>query len=214
MASGSRSRICRRRDPAYNGNPERNTDEPPPLFAGGDAFRLWLVDAPLPVDSGAREIATSAPRDGQLLAAFDRVWETLRRLYYSTGPSAARWDELKSTYRPQAKAAADEAALESSIDAMVAEQPLIKPLVVVRSSDRCLRPPAGVACRRVGARARRQHCRCRHCCRVCPRSCRAGRIGDSVAMVWRCSISRAWLSRSPLTTRIKCRSAPPETIRC
>ena len=42
-------------DPTYNGNPQRNNDEPPPLFAGADAFRLWTVDAPLPVDSGARE---------------------------------------------------------------------------------------------------------------------------------------------------------------
>ena len=83
-------------DLSYNGNPERNTDEPPPLFAGADAFRLWLVDAPLPVDSGEREIVTAAPRDNQLLVAFDRVWETLRRLYYSTGPSAARWQELKA----------------------------------------------------------------------------------------------------------------------
>ena len=122
-------------DLTYNGNPERNTDEPPPLFAGGDAFRLWLVDAPLPVDSGAREIATPAPRDSQLLVAFDRVWETLRRLYYSTGPSAAAWQELKAKYRPQAQAAKDEAALESAIDAMIAEQPLIKPLVV---SDRAV----------------------------------------------------------------------------
>jgi gamma-glutamyltranspeptidase len=120
-------------DPTYNGNPERNTDEPPPLFAGAEAFRLWLVDAPLPVDSGEREIVTAAPRDTQLLVAFDRVWETLRRLYYSTGPSAPRWLALKAQYRPQAQAAQDEAALESTIDAMVAEQPLIKPLVV---SDR------------------------------------------------------------------------------
>ena len=122
-------------DPTYNGNPERNTDEPPPLFAGGDAFRLWIVDAPLPVDSGAREIATPAPRDSQLLAAFDRVWETLRRLYYSTGPVGGAWQELKAKYRPQAQAAQDEAALETAIDAMVAEQPLIKPLVV---SDRAV----------------------------------------------------------------------------
>jgi gamma-glutamyltranspeptidase len=120
---------------AYNGNPERNTDEPPPLFAGGDAFRLWLVDAPLPVDSGAREIVTAPPGDGQLLAAFDRVWETLRRLYYSAGPSAARWQALKARYRPQAQAATDEGALESAIDALVADQPLIKPLVV---SDRAV----------------------------------------------------------------------------
>ena len=117
-------------DLTYNGNPERNTDEPPPLFAGGDAFRLWLVDAPLPIDSGERAIATPAPRDNQLLVAYDRVWETLRRLYYSSGPSASSWQELKAKYRPQAQAARDESALESAIDAMVAEQPLIKPLVV------------------------------------------------------------------------------------
>jgi gamma-glutamyltranspeptidase len=122
-------------DPAYNGNPERNTDEPPPLFAAADAFRLWLVDAPLPVDSGEREIVTAAPKDGQLVAAFDRVWETLRRLYYSTGASASEWQTLKSKYRPKAEAAGDEAALESSVDAMIAEQPLIKPLV---SSNRAV----------------------------------------------------------------------------
>jgi gamma-glutamyltranspeptidase len=122
-------------DPAYNGNPERVSDEPPPLFAAADAFRLWIVDAPLPVDSGAREIVTAAPRDGQLTAAFDRVWDTLRRLYYAAGPSADAWQAMKAKYRPQAEAAADEAALEAAVDAMVAEQPLIKPLV---SSDRAV----------------------------------------------------------------------------
>jgi gamma-glutamyltranspeptidase len=122
-------------DPGYNGNPDRNGDEPPPLYAGGDAYRLWLVDAPLPVDSGEREIATAAPRDNQLVPAFDRVWETLRRLYYSAGPSASRWQELKAQYRPRAQAAQDEAALETAVDAMVADQPLIKSLVV---SDRAV----------------------------------------------------------------------------
>ena len=29
-------------EPAYNGNPLRNDDDPPPLFAGPDAFRLWM----------------------------------------------------------------------------------------------------------------------------------------------------------------------------
>ena len=137
-------------DLSYNGNPERNTDEPPPLFAGADAFRLWLVDAPLPVDSGEREIVTAAPRDNQLLVAFDRVWETLRRLYYSTGPSAARWQDLKAQYRPQAQSAQDEAALESTIDAMVAEQPLIKPLVV---SDRAVVVSGNPLASRAGALA-------------------------------------------------------------
>ena len=137
-------------DPSYNGNPERNTDEPPPLFAGAEAFRLWLVDAPLPIDSGAREIVTASPRDSQLLVAFDRVWETLRRLYYSTGPSSSRWVELKAQYRPKAQAAQDEAALESAIDAMVAEQPLIKPLVV---SDRAVVVSGSPLASRAGALA-------------------------------------------------------------
>ena len=117
-------------DPTYNGEPERNTDEPPPLFATADAFRLWTVEAPLPVDAGAREIVPASPRAGELVTAFDRVWETLRQLYYSTGPSAQRWRELRSAYRPKAQAAQDEPALESAVDAMIADQPLIKPLVV------------------------------------------------------------------------------------
>jgi gamma-glutamyltranspeptidase len=117
-------------DPTYNGNPERNTDEPPPLFATAEAFRLWTVDAPLPVDAGAREIVPASPRNGELVAAFDRVWETLRQLYYSTGPSAQRWQALRSAYRPKAQAAQDEAGLEFAVDAMIADQPLIKPLVV------------------------------------------------------------------------------------
>jgi gamma-glutamyltranspeptidase/glutathione hydrolase len=116
-------------EPTYNGNPERNSDDPPPLFAGPTAFRLWMVDAPLPVDSGAREIVPAAPRPEQLTGAFDRVWETLRRLYYQSGPSAAAWQELRTKYRPQAQTAKDETAVESVIDSMVAEQPLIKPHV-------------------------------------------------------------------------------------
>jgi gamma-glutamyltranspeptidase len=122
-------------DPTYNGNPERNTDEAPPLFATAEAFRLWTVDAPLPVDAGAREIVSASPRNSELVMVFDRVWEMLRQLYYSTGPSAQRWLELRSSYRPKAQAAQDEAALESAVDAMIADQPLIKPLVV---SDRAI----------------------------------------------------------------------------
>ena len=117
-------------DPTYNGNPERNSDEPPPLFAAAEAFRLWTVDAPLPVDAGAREIVPANPRNGELVGAFDRVWETLRELYYSTGPTGRRWEELRSVYRPKAQAAQDEAALESAVDAMITDQPLIKSLVV------------------------------------------------------------------------------------
>lgn len=123
-------------EPAYNGNPLRSTDDPPPLFAS-DAFRLWLVDAPLPVDSGAGEVAIndSGYRRRTFVAAFDRVWDTLRRLYYSSGPSADEWRALRDKYRKEAEAAQDEAALETVVDRLVAEQPLIKPAV---SSNRAV----------------------------------------------------------------------------
>jgi Tol biopolymer transport system component len=81
-------------DPAYNGNPLRNDVEPPPLFAA-EGFSLWMVDAPVPVDAGARQVAGPKPASRHLVAAFDRVWETLRGLYYSSGPSADEWAGLK-----------------------------------------------------------------------------------------------------------------------
>ena len=115
-------------DPSYNGNPLRNDDDPPPAFAL-QGFSLWTVDAPLPVDAGAKLIASGAPTRRLLAAAFDRVWETLGRLYYSRGPSTREWARLKEKYRAAAAAARDEAELETIVDQMVAEQPLIKPAV-------------------------------------------------------------------------------------
>jgi gamma-glutamyltranspeptidase len=118
-------------DPSYNGNPQRSADDPPPLFEFGRAFTLWTVEAPAPVDTASRTIAPDINAGTvHLVTAFDRVFETLRRLYYSTGPSAAAWTSLGAKYRPQAQQAADEPALETVIDQMVAEQPLIKPAVV------------------------------------------------------------------------------------
>jgi gamma-glutamyltranspeptidase len=114
-------------EPSYNGNPRRNADDPPPLFA--EAFRLWIVDAPIPIDSTARAVAAGDARRARFVTAFDRVWETLRRLYYSDGASADAWRQLRAKYRPQALAARDEAGLEAVVDDMVGEQPLIKPAV-------------------------------------------------------------------------------------
>jgi gamma-glutamyltranspeptidase len=117
-----------RPEPGYNGNPLRSLEPQPPLFAA-DAFRLWIVDAPVPVDSGARPVGPPDPSEGRFVAAFDRVWELLRRLYYRAGPSADEWQRLRDRHRPRALAARDDAALEDAVDALVAEQPLIKPAV-------------------------------------------------------------------------------------
>jgi gamma-glutamyltranspeptidase len=117
-------------DPAYNGNPSRDGSEPPPLFGADEAFNLYGVSAPALADEGGRYIEPDAAvGTGQWLTAFDRVWDTLRRLYYRSGASAGEWEVLRTTYRPRAAAARDAAAFESVVDEMVARQPLIKPPV-------------------------------------------------------------------------------------
>ena len=117
-------------EPVYNGNPHRDEREPPPLFALGRAYRLWTVPAPRPVDEGIRPLAPAFSAAGALTQAFDRVWSTLKALYYEEGDPAAQWDALRAAYRPRAEAARTEAALEEVVDRMIAGQPLIKPAVV------------------------------------------------------------------------------------
>ncbi len=116
--------------PVYNGNPLRNEVEAPPLFALNSAFQLWRMAAPLPVheDGGAvpAEVTASPALFG---AMFDRVWTTLKSLYYSAGDTAGQWASARGKYRSRAIAAKNEADLETVIDEMVAAQPTIKPVV-------------------------------------------------------------------------------------
>lgn len=111
-------------DPVYNGNPERLVAEPPPAFAGEDAYRLWTLPAPLRVDAATSSVeAASGATWG---AAFDRVWETLRDLYYAGGASGDAWTRLRDEYRPRALSAPDGGAFEDVVDELVSRQPLIK----------------------------------------------------------------------------------------
>ena len=117
-------------EPGYNGNPRRDDGEAPPLFALGDRFNLHLLPAPRPPDEGDAPLTTrlTVP-SARWLSAFEQVWRTLRDLYYRDGTSGTAWQALHDVYAPRAAAARDEAALEAVVDAMVAEQPLIKPPV-------------------------------------------------------------------------------------
>jgi gamma-glutamyltranspeptidase/glutathione hydrolase len=132
----------------YNGNPNRNDDDPPTALADASAFALWRVDAPRAVDEGAKSLALPPPDTARWTSAFDQVWQTLKSLYYTTGPSAAAWDVLRDKYRAQAATAKDAASAETVIDALVAEQPLIKPPVqssrAVVTSGSALASQAGV----------------------------------------------------------------------
>ncbi len=70
-----------------------------------------------------------APTADLYTAAFERVWNTVRELYYSTGPATDNWRQLREKYQPRAIQAKGDAEFEDILDDMVAEQPLIKPVV-------------------------------------------------------------------------------------
>ena len=111
----------------YNGNPTRNDDDPPALFGEAGAYGFWRVEAPRPVDAGAAAFRLPDAPDGRFAAAFDRVWQTVKSLYYQDGESADAWAALRDELRPRAEAARDASAAEAVVDELVARQPLIKP---------------------------------------------------------------------------------------
>jgi gamma-glutamyltranspeptidase len=111
----------------YNGNPNRNDNDPPTVLAGANQFALWRVLAPRAVDAGAAALTVAATDAARWTSAFDQIWQTLKSMYYADGSSAAAWDALRAKYRPRMAQVKDLAAAEDVIDAMIAEQPPIKP---------------------------------------------------------------------------------------
>jgi gamma-glutamyltranspeptidase/glutathione hydrolase len=110
----------------YNGNPNRNDADLPMVAADASAYELWRVLAPRTVDQGAATPTLPAPDETRWATGFDQIWQTLKSAYYTAGPSAAAWDALGTKYRPQAARATDTASFTAVVDAMIAEQPLIK----------------------------------------------------------------------------------------
>jgi gamma-glutamyltranspeptidase len=114
-------------NPGYNGNPNRNDNDPPTAFADANQYALWRVLAPRAVDEAAATIAPASTDAARWTSAFDQVWQTLKGMYYASGPSAATWDALRDKYRPKMAQVKDLAGAEDVIDQMIAEQPPIKP---------------------------------------------------------------------------------------
>ncbi len=112
---------------AYNGNPNRNDNDPPTALSAAGQYQLWRVLAPRAVDEGAASVALAATDAARWTSAFDQVWQTLKNLYYANGPSAPAWDALRDEYRPRMAQVKDLAGAETVIDEMVAKQPPIKP---------------------------------------------------------------------------------------
>jgi gamma-glutamyltranspeptidase len=111
----------------YNGNPNRNDNDEPTVLAGANEYTLWRVLAPRAVDEAASQVALTSADATRWTSAFDQVWQTLKAMYYSQGPSAAEWDSLRLKYRARMAAVKDLAGAERVIDDMIAEQPAIKP---------------------------------------------------------------------------------------
>ena len=145
--------------PVYNGNPLRNEAESrrrcSPLNA---AFQLWRVAAPLPVHEdggacrdGARAVAGAVRRDVR-----PRVGDACGRS--TTRPARRRERGSGARQVPAARRGGEERsrARRRSIDEMVAEQPLIKPVVTSNGRGRRLRPSARVRSRPARVRERRQ----------------------------------------------------------
>jgi gamma-glutamyltranspeptidase len=113
----------------YNGNPQRNDDDAPAAFVDPDELQLVRILAPRAVDAGARTVTAPSISASRWVTQFDRVWQTLRSLYYNEGPSAAEWVRLRDKHRQAALAATSAQAVEDVVDAMLLEQPLMKPAV-------------------------------------------------------------------------------------
>ncbi len=111
----------------YNGNPSRSDADPPAVFMDASQHALWRVLAPRAVDAGAAEIAVAAMDPARWTSAFNQVWQTLKSMYYTSGPSAAAWDALRDTYLPRIAKTKDLDEFERLIDEMIAVQPPIKP---------------------------------------------------------------------------------------
>jgi len=121
--------------PVYNGNPLRDDGDAPPLFALNSAFQLWRVAAPLPVhEEGGAVTAEIAPSPALYTAMFDRVWNTLKSMYYGSGSSSEQWAGARHQYRSRAAAAKTDGEFEGIVDEMVAVQPLIKPVVTTNGA--------------------------------------------------------------------------------
>ncbi len=124
-------------DVGYNGDPDRLGDRSAgDVTAGGGGLRLVAAPAP-PPEGRLVPLVARVDRAAHNADAYDRVWDRIARLYFgwtgaialnSTPPDGAgaalvRWWEAGRQHRARAVAAADDAALDDAIHAMLRDRP-------------------------------------------------------------------------------------------
>jgi carboxyl-terminal processing protease len=87
------------------------------------ALTLAVAAAALPVHAApaAARPAAEAREASQRTAIFDRVWETVRDLYYDPRLNGVDWQAVRERYRPRVAAAEDEPAFIALLRAMTGE---------------------------------------------------------------------------------------------
>jgi gamma-glutamyltranspeptidase / glutathione hydrolase len=109
----------------YNGDPDRVGDRDASMLAEGG--RMWTLPAPVALETGlAEQTTTSMERQEYNARTFDELWSRQATLYYSSTDASdrrARWDALKSKYRPRALTAATSDELRAVLHQMLAEHP-------------------------------------------------------------------------------------------
>ena len=87
------------------------------VVAVSSAPAAWA--APRPVSS-VSDTVSSIERSRLNQRVFDKVWDEVRRAYYDPGLHGVDWRRARTTYRPQALAAPDDAALYRVLGKMLA----------------------------------------------------------------------------------------------
>lgn len=117
---------------AYNGDPDRGTDRAAVLRGAriDEADRLTIVAAPVaPNRTSVQRFAAAASQRDRNAAAFDRMWERSTRLYFSQPDATTRraqWENIRTSLRPRAVAAATDSALELVLHEALQQRPTLR----------------------------------------------------------------------------------------
>jgi gamma-glutamyltranspeptidase len=132
---------------AYNGDPDRGVDRTMAERRGTARSHVYVVPAPLAPDLGRLAVAAVVPVDQRSsnAAAFDRVWSRSDRLYFSGADAVnrrARWETIRTRYRAQALAAANDSVLQAVIHAALRERPPLREEATGRAAVSSAHPVA------------------------------------------------------------------------
>ena len=134
--------------PGYNGDPDRlgGREAGAALKGGG---HLWFVAAPPAPDSGnAAMLAIHVDRQAHNAELFDAAWSRATKLYYSApgdDDRRARWDAIRTEYRPRARAAKTDEELASVVHEMLRRRPPLRESATGRAAVSSANPVATAA---------------------------------------------------------------------